>query len=53
MLVMLEEALKATGMEDLYVPEEGRIYESLTFLKWHQRYLESSHQASDVSTTKH
>ena len=39
--VTLEEALRITGNEQLYVEQENRVYESAMYLKWHQRYLES------------
>lgn len=37
----LQDALEQTGKASLYVPSEGRIYESQMFLDWHNRYLES------------
>lgn len=37
----LQEALATTGKSSLYVPEEGRIYESPMYLKWHRRYQQS------------
>ncbi len=43
-----EEALTATGKEGLYVPEEGKVYDSPMFLEWHKRYLQSI-QSSDQS----
>lgn len=39
--VSLEEALEKTGKKFLYVPEEGRIYTSVMYLDWHQRYRKS------------
>lgn len=33
------EALSDTGMERLYVEDEGRIYNSPFYLKWHLKYL--------------
>lgn len=36
--ITLQEALKRSGKESLYVPEEGRVYESATYLNWHKRY---------------
>lgn len=37
----LEEALKNRNCEDLYVPEEGRIYDNQIYLEWHNRYKKS------------
>ncbi len=37
----LEEALKYTHMDQLYIEKEDRVYESIMYLKWHQRYLSS------------
>ena len=37
----LQDALEQTGKAGLYVPSEGRIYESQMFLDWHNRYLKS------------
>lgn len=34
----LSEALSKTGKSSLYVASEGRVYESETFKKWHERY---------------
>ncbi len=34
----LQEALEKTGKSHLYVAEEGRVYESTTYLRWHKRY---------------
>ena len=47
----LEEALKATGKERLYVLEEGRVYDSPLYLKWHQRYLDS--KLNEIKSTLH
>lgn len=35
----LSDALKAENKTALYVEDEDRVYSSLTFLKWHQKYL--------------
>ena len=37
----LEEALKNRNCENLYVPEEGRIYDNQIYLEWHNRYKKS------------
>ena len=37
----LQDALEQTGKAGLYIPSEGRVYESQMFLDWHNRYLES------------
>ena len=37
----IQEALEKTGKSHLYVAEEGKIYESPMYLKWHQRYKQS------------
>lgn len=37
----LQDALEQTGKTNLYIPSEGRIYESQMFLDWHNRYLKS------------
>lgn len=37
----IQEALEKTSKEHLYVAEEGRIYESPMYLRWHQRYQQS------------
>lgn len=37
----IQEALEKTGKGHLYVAEEGRIYESPMYLRWHQRYQQS------------
>jgi len=34
----LEDALAATGKQDLYVPEEGKIYKTKMHLEWHKKY---------------
>ena len=39
--VTLEDALRRTGKEQLYVEQENRVYESAMYLQWHQRYLDS------------
>lgn len=41
----IQEALEKTGKEHLYVAEEGRIYESSIYLKWHRRYQQSLQDA--------
>lgn len=43
------QALEATGKEELYVPEEHRVYTDSLFLSWHQRYVDYSQK----STTSH
>ena len=47
----IKEALKKTGKGHLYVAEEGRIYESPMYLRWHQRYQHSLQDAmmADIS----
>lgn len=46
--VTLEEALRRTGKQQLYVEQENRVYESAMYLQWHQRYLESiSHEINN------
>ena len=35
---VIQEALEKTGKSHLYVAEEGRVYESTTYLRWHKRY---------------
>lgn len=40
--VTFEEALEKSGKQDLYVPEEGRVYVDALFLSWHQRYINSA-----------
>lgn len=47
--VSFAQALEATGKENLYVPEEHRVYRDSLFLSWHQRYVDSSQK----STTSH
>lgn len=37
----LEEALINSGSANLYIPEEGRIYNSLLCLEWHNKYKKS------------
>lgn len=37
----LQEALEKTGKSNLYVAEEGRVYDSPTYLEWHMRYERS------------
>lgn len=39
--ITLEEALRITGKEQLYVEQEDRVYDSALYLNWHQRYLDS------------
>lgn len=39
--VTLQEALRRSGKEALYVAEEGRVYESPMYLSWHRRYEQS------------
>jgi predicted heme/steroid binding protein len=39
--ITLQEALKKSGKESLYVAEEGRVYESPMYLSWHRRYEQS------------
>lgn len=53
----IKEALEKTGKEHLYVAEEGRIYESPMYLRWHQRYQQSLQDAmmdniSDITPYK-
>ena len=36
------QALEATGKEELYIPEEHRVYTDPLFLSWHKRYIDSS-----------
>lgn len=36
--ITLQEALKRSGKESLYVAGEGRVYDSPLYLKWHKRY---------------
>lgn len=47
----IKEALEKTGKGHLYVAEEGRIYESPMYLRWHQRYQHSLQDAmmADIS----
>ena len=40
----LEEALVNTNCTNLYVPEEGKIYDSLMYLEWHNKYKDSLHE---------
>lgn len=47
--VSFAQALEATGKEELYVPEEHRVYTDPLFLSWHQRYVDSSQK----NTTSH
>lgn len=47
--VSFAQALEATGKENLYVPEEHRVYRDSLFLSWHQRYVDSSQKG----TTSH
>ncbi len=42
----LEEALMKTNSIDLYIPEEGRIYDSPMYLKWHNRYKDSLNETT-------
>jgi len=37
----IQEALEKTGKGHLYVAEEGRVYESPMYLKWHRRYQQN------------
>ena len=37
----LEEAIKETGKENLYIASENRVYSNELFLKWHKRYIDS------------
>lgn len=39
--ITLQEALKRSGKESLYVASEGRVYESHMYLSWHRRYEQS------------
>ena len=39
--ITLQEALRRSGKEALYVAEEGRVYESPMYLSWHRRYEQS------------
>ncbi len=48
--VTLEEALRRTGKEQLYVEQENRVYESAMYLQWHQRYLKSIAHAINNQT---
>ena len=45
----LEEAIKETGKENLYIASENRVYSNELFLKWHKRYMDSLIQ-KDVKT---
>lgn len=38
--VTFEEALAQSGKDELYIQEEGRIYDSPMYLMWHKRYEE-------------
>ena len=38
--VTFEEALELSGMKELYIQDEGRIYDSPMYLMWHERYEE-------------
>jgi|AntAceMinimDraft_14_1070370.scaffolds.fasta_scaffold05504_12 hypothetical protein len=40
--VTFEEALKVEGKEELYVPEENRVYQNEMFLGWHKRYQQNT-----------
>ena len=44
--VSFAQALEATGKENLYVPEEHRVYRDSLFLSWHQRYVDSSQKGA-------
>ena len=53
----IQDALEKTGKGHLYVAEEGRIYESPMYLRWHQRYQQSLQDAmmaeiSDINAYK-
>lgn len=39
--ITLQEALKRSGKESLYVASEGRVYDSPMYLSWHRRYEQS------------
>lgn len=39
--VTLQEALKRSGKENLYVASEGRVYDSPLYLSWHERYQQA------------
>lgn len=39
--ITLQEALAKSGKTHLYVPEEGKIYESTTYLQWHKKYIQA------------
>lgn len=39
--ITLEEALKQDGKQQLYVAEENRIYDSIMYLNWHKRYMQT------------
>ena len=58
--ITLEEALKKSDKEELYVAKENRVYDSIMYLNWHQRYLEMlaqnqtdyDYQVNEISNTK-
>ena len=43
----IRDILKKTGKEDLYIPEEDRVYDDLIFLKWHKKYLSKYYKKED------
>ena len=48
--ISLEDALKRSGKESLYIESENRVYDSALYLNWHKRYEQSLNESMSLSS---